>query len=165
MALRINAVNPAAFGASSRTNAGRSGRSVSAAESRSLPPFTLSLEFNWPGRFDIGPPRPRKLEGTSRTIGNLYQRKLKPPWPFRLKERTLLTASTQFPNRELGSSIRSLAPGARPRGKMGYLIGSSRRMLDRLKAAAVEFVLIAILVAGFIVAALLALDLSDVLEW
>lgn len=53
MALRINAVNPAAFGASSRTNAGRSGRSVSAAESRSLPPFTLSLEFNWPGRFDI----------------------------------------------------------------------------------------------------------------
>lgn len=53
MALRINAVNPAAFGASSRTNAGRSGRSVSAAELRSLPPFTLSLEFNWPGRFDI----------------------------------------------------------------------------------------------------------------
>ncbi len=38
-------------------------------------------------------------------------------------------------------------------------------MLDRLKAAAVEFVLIAILVAGFIVAALLALDLSDVLKW
>lgn len=76
-----------------------------------------------------------------------------------------MTASTQFPNRELGSSIRSLAPGARPRGRMGYLIGSSRRMLDRLKAAAVEFVLIAILVAGFIVAALLALDLSDVLKW
>lgn len=38
-------------------------------------------------------------------------------------------------------------------------------MLDRLTAAAIEFVLIAILVAGFIVAALLALDLSDVLKW
>ena len=76
-----------------------------------------------------------------------------------------MTASTQFPHDELGSPIRSLAPGARPRGRMGYLIRSSLRMLDRLKAAAIEFVLIAILVAGFIVAALLALDLSDLLKW
>ncbi|HEY1780664.1 MAG TPA: hypothetical protein VGG79_09580 [Roseiarcus sp.] len=76
-----------------------------------------------------------------------------------------MTASTQFPNHELGSPIRSLAPDTRPRGKIGYLISSSRRMLDRLTAAAIEFVLIAILVAGFIVAALLALDLSDVLKW
>ncbi len=76
-----------------------------------------------------------------------------------------MTASTQFPNHELSSPIRSLAPDARPLGKIGYLIRSSRRVLDRLKAAAIEFVLIAILVAGFIVAALLALDLSDVLKW
>ena len=76
-----------------------------------------------------------------------------------------MTASTQLPNHELSSPIRSLAPGARPRGKIGYLIRSSLRVLDRLTAAAIEFVLIAILVAGFIVAALLALDLSDVLKW
>lgn len=76
-----------------------------------------------------------------------------------------MTASTQFPNHELGSPIRSLAPDAGPRGKIGYLISASRRMLDRLKAAAIEFVLIATLVAGFILAALLALDLSDVLKW
>ena len=38
-------------------------------------------------------------------------------------------------------------------------------MLDRLTAAAIEFVLIAMLFAGFIVAALLALDLSDLLKW
>jgi Flp pilus assembly pilin Flp len=117
------------------------------------------------GKFDIRPIDPRKLEITSKTIGNLYQGKLKPRRPFRLKERTLLTASTQFPNHELSSPIRSLAPDARPLGKIGYLIRSSRRMLDRLTAAAIEFVLIAILVAGFIVAALLALDLSDVLKW
>jgi hypothetical protein len=117
------------------------------------------------GKFDIRPIDPRKLEITSKTIGNLYQGKLKPPRPFRLKELTLLTASTQFPNHELSSPIRSLAPDARPLGKIGYLIRSSRRILDRLTAAAIEFVLIAILVAGFIVAALLALDLSDVLKW
>ncbi len=76
-----------------------------------------------------------------------------------------MTASTQFSNHELSSPIRSLAPDARPLGKIGYLIRSSRRMLDRLTAAAIEFVLIAILVAGFIVAALLALDLSDVVKW
>lgn len=76
-----------------------------------------------------------------------------------------MTASTQFPNHKLGSPIRSLAPDAGPRGKIGYLIRSSRRVLDRLTAAAIEFILIAILVAGFIVAALLALDLSDVLKW
>ena len=78
------------------------------------------------GKFDIRPIDPRKLEITSKTIGNLYQGKLKPPRPFRLKERTLLTASTQFPNHELSSPIRSLAPDARPLGKIGYLIRSSR---------------------------------------
>jgi hypothetical protein len=59
-----------------------------------------------------------------------------------------LTITTRFPYR-----------------KRGYLILSLRGVIDRLKAAAVESAQIAILTAGFIVAALCALDLSDMLKW
>ena len=38
-------------------------------------------------------------------------------------------------------------------------------MIDRLKGAAIEFALIAILIAGFIMAALFGLDLSGMLRW
>jgi len=43
----------------------------------------------------------------------------------------------------------------------GYFVGSPRSVLDRLKAAAIEFALIAILIAGLIMAALFAVDLLD----
>jgi hypothetical protein len=39
----------------------------------------------------------------------------------------------------------------------------SQSLFDRFKAAAIEFVSIALLIAGFIVAALFALDLMDML--
>ncbi len=42
---------------------------------------------------------------------------------------------------------------------------SSRRALRRAMAAVIELALIAILIAGFIVAALFALDLSNMLRW
>ena len=54
---------------------------------------------------------------------------------------------------------------ARPYRRRGYFLRSPRRAIDRLKAAAIEFALIAILIAGFIVAALFALDLTDMLRW
>jgi hypothetical protein len=60
----------------------------------------------------------------------------------------VLTTSTRFPYR-----------------KRGYFISSPRSVIDRLKAAAIQFAQIAILIAGFIVAALCALDLSDMLRW
>jgi hypothetical protein len=59
-----------------------------------------------------------------------------------------LTTTTRFPYR-----------------RRGYFISSMRGVIDRLKAAAIEFAQIAILIAGFIVAALCALDLSDMLKW
>jgi hypothetical protein len=43
----------------------------------------------------------------------------------------------------------------------GYFIRSPRSVLERLKAAAFEFASIAILTAGFIMAALFAADLLD----
>jgi hypothetical protein len=76
-----------------------------------------------------------------------------------------LTASTQFPNDELGPSRPSFDPDARPHRRRVYFLRSPRRAIGRLKAAAIEFALIAILIAGFIVAALFALDLSDMLRW
>jgi hypothetical protein len=70
-----------------------------------------------------------------------------------------LTTSTQFPNDELGSSRNPLEPDARPYRKRGYFSRSSRGVLDRLKAAAIEIALIAILLAGFIImAALIAVE-------
>ena len=59
-----------------------------------------------------------------------------------------LTTTTRFPYR-----------------KRGYFISSRRSVIDRLKAATIEFAQIAILIAGFIVAMLCALDLSDMLKW
>src|SRR4029077_1008754 len=76
-----------------------------------------------------------------------------------------LTTSTWFQNDELGSSRKSLEPAARPYRKRGYFLRSWRSLLDRLKAAATEFALIALFLTGFIVAALCALDLHDMLNW
>ena len=59
-----------------------------------------------------------------------------------------LTITTRFPYR-----------------KRGYFISSPRGVIDRLKAAAIEFAQIAILIAGFIMATLCALDLLDMLKW
>jgi hypothetical protein len=69
-----------------------------------------------------------------------------------------LTTSTQFPNDRLSSSGRSLGPGPRRAGN-NYLVRSRRGVLDRLRAAAIEFVLITILIAGFAMAAFFAVDL------
>ena len=81
------------------------------------------------------------------------------------EEAHALTTSTQFPDDKLGPSRRSFDDDARPYRRRGYLLRSPRRAIDRLKAAAIEFALIAILIAGFIVAALFALDLTDMLKW
>jgi len=56
-----------------------------------------------------------------------------------------------------------LQPDARPYRKRGYFVRSSRGVFGRLKAALIEFALIAILIAGFILAALFAFDLMDML--
>jgi hypothetical protein len=76
-----------------------------------------------------------------------------------------LTISTRLPNDELGSPTKTLEPDPRRYRKRGYFVSSRRRLIDRLKAAAIEFALIAMLIAGFIVAALFALDLMDMLSW
>jgi hypothetical protein len=76
-----------------------------------------------------------------------------------------LTISTRFPNDKLGSSAKFLEPDARPYRKRGYFVSSSRSLTDRLKAAATRFAWIAILIAGFIMAILCALDLMDMLRW
>lgn len=64
-----------------------------------------------------------------------------------LKEYALPT-STRFPYR-----------------KRGYFIWSPGSVTDRLKAAAIEFAQIAILIAGLIIAVLCASDLSGMLKW
>ena len=46
-----------------------------------------------------------------------------------------------------------------------YLLRSPRRALRRLITAAIELALIAILIAGFIMAALFGLDLTGMLRW
>ena len=76
-----------------------------------------------------------------------------------------LTSSTQFPNDELVSPRMFLESGARPCRKRGYYVSSPRSVINRLKATAIELVLIAILMAGFIIAALSALDLLEMLGW
>ena len=60
---------------------------------------------------------------------------------------------------------RTLDPDTRLYRKSGYFVRSRRGVLDRLKAAAIKFALIAILIAGFIIAALCALDLLDMPRW
>jgi hypothetical protein len=91
--------------------------------------------------------------------------KLKLPRAFPSKEVQALTLRTQFLNDELlGSSAKSLEPDARPYRKRGDFVSSLRGVIDRLRAAAIEFASIAILIAGFIIAALCALDLMDMLR-
>jgi hypothetical protein len=58
-----------------------------------------------------------------------------------------------------------LEPDARPYRKRGYFVSSPRSVIDRLKAAAIRFAWIAVLIAGFIMAVLGALDLMDMLRW
>jgi len=72
----------------------------------------------------------------------------------------VLTTSTQFPNDELSPTESSLRPSSRRAGK-NYLVRSRRGVLDRLRAVAIEFVLITILIAGFAMAAFFAVDLMN----
>jgi hypothetical protein len=90
--------------------------------------------------------------------------KLKLPRAFLSKAVQALTASAQFPNDELGSSAKALVPYARALRKRGDLVSSPRGVIDRLRAATIEFASIAILIAGFTIAALCALDLLDMLR-
>jgi hypothetical protein len=46
-----------------------------------------------------------------------------------------------------------------------YLGRSPRRVPRRLMTAVIKLALIAILIAGFVIAALFALDLADLLRW
>jgi hypothetical protein len=69
--------------------------------------------------------------------------------------------STQFPNDEVRSSGKSLESDARPYRKGGHFVSSPLGVIDRLKAAAIEFASIGILISGFIIAALCAVDLMD----
>ena len=72
-----------------------------------------------------------------------------------------LTTSSRFPNDELSASGKSLELDTRPYRRRGYFVRSPRRVRDRLKTAAIELALIAMLLAGFIIAALFAVDLLD----
>ena len=76
-----------------------------------------------------------------------------------------LTTSTRFPDDELGSPGRLWRPDPRATRMRRYLVRSSRRALWRLMMVVIELASIAILIAGFIVAALFALDLTDTLRW
>jgi hypothetical protein len=54
-----------------------------------------------------------------------------------------------------------LALDTRRYRRRGYFVRSARRALDRLKTAVIELAVIATLMAGFIIAALFAVDLLD----
>lgn len=99
------------------------------------------------------------------TIWQLTPTKTEFAAAIRSQEANPLTTSTQLPNDKLGSPRQSFDADARPYRRRGYFHRSPRRLIDRVKAAAIKFALIAILVAGFIVATLCALDLSDMLRW
>jgi hypothetical protein len=58
-----------------------------------------------------------------------------------------------------------LESDARPYRKGGHFVSSPLGVIDRLKAAAIEFAQIATLIAGCMVSALCALDLLDMLRW
>ena len=58
-----------------------------------------------------------------------------------------------------------MAPDPRATRMRRYLVRSSQRALYRLMAIVTGLVWIAILLAGFILAALFALDLSHMLIW
>jgi hypothetical protein len=76
-----------------------------------------------------------------------------------------LTTSTHVPNDELGSSRKLFEADTSRYRKGPYFVSPRRSVIDRLKAAAMGFASIAMLIAGFIVAALCALDLLDMLRW
>ena len=76
-----------------------------------------------------------------------------------------LTTSTQFPNDELDSPRNRLRSDSRPYRRRGYYMRSRRRVLERLRAAAIGLAVIATLIAGVLLAGLLALDLLDMLRW
>jgi hypothetical protein len=52
----------------------------------------------------------------------------------------------------------------RPYRNRGYFVSRPRSLIDRLKAAAIEFAQIGTLIAGCMVAAFCALDLLDMLR-
>jgi hypothetical protein len=83
--------------------------------------------------------------------------------PFRLKESALRPSQLVF-QMKLGSSANSLETDSRSHCKRGHFISSTRGVIDRLKAATIELALIAMLIVGFIMAALCALDLVDMLK-
>src|SRR5689334_4589453 len=76
-----------------------------------------------------------------------------------------LTTSTRFPDDELGSPGRLWRPDPRVGRMRRYLMRSSRRALRRLMTGVIELALIAILMAGFVIAALFALDLTGMVRW
>src|SRR5579863_1572441 len=76
-----------------------------------------------------------------------------------------LTTSTRFPDDELGSPRRLWRPDPCAGRMRRYLGRSPRRVLRRLITAVIKLALIAILMTGFVVAALFALDLADMLRW
>jgi hypothetical protein len=76
-----------------------------------------------------------------------------------------LTTSTQFPNDELDSPRNPLQSDSRPYRRRGYYTRSRRGVLELLKAGAIGLVVIAILIAGVLLAGFLALDLLDMLRW
>ena len=76
-----------------------------------------------------------------------------------------LTTSTRFPDDELGSPGRLWRPDPRVGRMRRYLMRSSRRALRRLMTGMIELALIVVLMAGFVIAALFALDLANMLRW
>ena len=84
-----------------------------------------------------------------------------------------MTFSTRFSNEELTSSAKSLEPETRPYRNKGYrsyrpgsyFVPSPRGALDRIMSAAMGFVRITLLMAGFILVTLFGLDLLDMLKW
>jgi hypothetical protein len=76
-----------------------------------------------------------------------------------------LTASTPMPNDEPGSSAKSFEPNARPNQRRGYFVRPRLPVIDRLRAGAIEAIWIVIFIIGLIIAALCALDLSDMVRW
>jgi hypothetical protein len=76
-----------------------------------------------------------------------------------------LTMSTRFPKDQFGSSAKSLELAPRPDRKRVYFVSSPPREIGWLKPAAIEFAWAVVLIAGFIMAALCALDLMDMLRW
>jgi hypothetical protein len=84
-----------------------------------------------------------------------------------------LTISNRLSNDELASPAKSLEPETRPYRKKGYrssrpgsyFVPSPRGVLDRIVSAARGFVRITLLMAGFILVTLFALDLLDMLKW